>query len=112
MDTARLGPRWRISSSKPKILPLASLGVVWAPGRPRGFIPDPHFLSSEAMPLSEPVLKMLSHHDGSFRLIDVNPFFNDRTSEILLVVTLENFDFRVLSRIPEGAKCAGGNRLS
>jgi hypothetical protein len=72
------------------------------PGDPAGFIPDPHFLSSDTMPLSEPVLKMLSRHDGNFRVIDVNPFYNDRTSEILLLITLGDATFQYSLKFPRG----------
>jgi len=54
------------------------------------------------MPLSEPVLKMLSHHDGTFRVIDINPFFNDRTSEILLLITLGDSTFEYPLEFPKG----------
>lgn len=51
-----------------------------------GFIPDPHFEWSEVMPLPEGAQKMLASHDARFQLVDVNPAFQDRSSEILLLI--------------------------
>jgi len=66
------------------------------------FISDPHFLSSDAMPFSEPVLKMLASRDGTFRMIDINPGFNDLTSEILLLITIGDSTFQYSLEFPKG----------
>jgi hypothetical protein len=52
-----------------------------------GFIPDPHFLASDAMSFSDPATQILSVPDATFRVLDVNSSFGDRTSEILLLIT-------------------------
>jgi hypothetical protein len=51
-----------------------------------GFISDPHFLCSEPMALPAPVAKMLPDQSAFFQIVDVNPFFNDRSSEILVLI--------------------------
>jgi hypothetical protein len=51
-----------------------------------GFIPDPHFVCSEPMQLPDPVERALWEQGASFQVIDVNPFFNDQSSEIQLVI--------------------------
>jgi len=51
-----------------------------------GLIPDPHFLCSEPAPLPDSVRRALGTGNGSFQIIDINPFFYDRSSEIELVI--------------------------
>jgi hypothetical protein len=55
-----------------------------------GFIPDPHFLLSEPMPFPDPALRVVSQQVIQFRLVDINPFFDDQSSEILLVITSDD----------------------
>lgn len=51
-----------------------------------GFISDPHFLSSKSMPFPDSLGKILDSRDSEFQVMDINPFFNDYSSEILLLV--------------------------
>lgn len=51
-----------------------------------GYISDPHFLWSEPMPFPDPVLRTMKSKKAGFQVMDVNPFFNDRSSEILLLI--------------------------
>jgi hypothetical protein len=55
-----------------------------------GFISDPHFLLSEPMPFPGPALSMVSPQRIQFQLLDINPFFDDHSSEILLLLTSDN----------------------
>jgi|SRR5215475_5040148 len=41
---------------------------------------------SEVMPLPDGAQKMLASHDARFQLVDVNPAFQNRSSEILLLI--------------------------
>ena len=51
-----------------------------------GFIPDPHYLCSEDGILPGPVNGLVADKASRYAIVDVNPFFNDRSSEILLLV--------------------------
>jgi len=51
-----------------------------------GFIPDPHYLCSEDGIFADPVNELISDTASRYALVDVNPFFNDRSSEVLLLV--------------------------
>jgi len=51
-----------------------------------GFIPDPHFTFSESMLFPGPALELLGNVDSKYQVVDVNPAFNNETSEILFVV--------------------------
>jgi len=50
-----------------------------------GFIPDPHFLCSQPEPFPDSVGRELGG-SGEFQIVDVNPFFNDESSEIELLI--------------------------
>jgi len=50
-----------------------------------GFIPDPHFLCSEPESVPDSVNRILGG-TGTFQVVDVNPFFNDESSEIELLI--------------------------
>jgi len=67
-----------------------------------GFIPDPHFLASDAMSFSVPAMQISSVRDGTFRILDVNPFFRDRTSEILLLITADRATSEYSLAFPNG----------
>lgn len=62
-----------------------------------GFIHDPHYLCSESLALSEPVNNLLSSRRSRYTIVDVNPFFNDSTSEILLLIESQGtrFEYRL-----------------
>jgi hypothetical protein len=51
-----------------------------------GFITDPHFLCSEPIPVPSTAATMVRGQNASFQIVDVNPFFDDRSSEILLLI--------------------------
>ena len=51
-----------------------------------GFIPDPHYYWSEPMALPDSASAMLGNKSSEFQLVDVNPAFNDYSSEVLLLV--------------------------
>jgi hypothetical protein len=66
-----------------------------------GFIPDPHFLCSEPMALPGPVETALREQDAHFQVIDVNPFFNDQSSEIQVVVRTSKSVFEYSLQFPK-----------
>jgi len=51
-----------------------------------GFIPDPHYLCSEDGIFPKPVNDMISAEGSRYAIVDVNPFFDDRSSEVLLLL--------------------------
>ena len=55
-----------------------------------GFLPDPHFLCSEPMALPASAARMLPDQSAVLQVVDVNPFFDDRSSEILLLIGTSN----------------------
>lgn len=65
-----------------------------------GFIPDPHFLWSETMPFPEPVLRIMVSKKARFQVMDVNPFFNDESSEILLLIKSDNKTYEYQLQFP------------
>jgi hypothetical protein len=67
-----------------------------------GFIADPHFLASDAMSFSDPAMQILPVRNATFRTLDVNPFFNDRTSEILLLITAGRATSEYSLEFPKG----------
>jgi hypothetical protein len=69
-------------------------GLKWG-----GFIPDPHFLCSVDREFSEPVSGILSK-DSRYAIVDVNPFFNDNSSEILLLIQSHNEIFEHSLKFP------------
>jgi hypothetical protein len=67
-----------------------------------GFIPDPHFTSSQTMPLPDSVRKLIGSEDASFQIVDVNPAFNDNSSEILLLIRSKGTRYEYSLDFPEG----------
>ena len=67
-----------------------------------GFVPDPHYLCSESMTFSEPVTRLLSSASSRYGIVDVNPFFNDNTSEILLLIQSRGSRFEYALAFPHG----------
>ena len=65
-----------------------------------GFLPDPHYLESESARFSEPVNRILPFRDSEYVIVDVNPFFNDDTSEILLLIKSSNTVFEYSLEFP------------
>lgn len=65
-----------------------------------GLTPDPHFLCSEPLPLSDPVERAVREPGAYFQVIDVNPFFNDQSSEIQLVVRSNTSAFQYSLQFP------------
>lgn len=66
-----------------------------------GFIPDPHFLWSDRMVVTEPVKQRLSN-EAQYQLVDVNPFFDDYSSEVLLLIKSGNQSFEYTLARPKG----------
>jgi len=67
-----------------------------------GFVPDPHYSCSESVKFSEPVNKLLSSRDSSYAVVDVNPGFDDRTSEVLLLIQSRGNTFQYSLGFPHG----------
>jgi hypothetical protein len=65
-----------------------------------GFISDPHFLWSEPMPFPDPVLRTMNSKNAGFQVMDVNPFFNDGSSEILLLIESNNIAYEYRLQFP------------
>ncbi len=83
---------------KRKYYPLRHWHWSGIPGdKEAGFIPDPHFLWSETMPFPDPVLRIMKSEKAGFQVVDVNPFFNDESSEILLLIKTEGnaYEYRL-----------------
>lgn len=67
-----------------------------------GFVPDPHYICSETIAFSEPANRLLSSRGSSYAIVDVNPFFNDNTSEILLLIQSKDNKFEYALAFPHG----------
>jgi hypothetical protein len=67
-----------------------------------GFVPDPHYLCSESLTFSAPVNNLLSSRGSRYAIVDVNPFFNDNTSEILLLIQSQGNRFEYACAFPHG----------
>ena len=68
-----------------------------------GFQADPHFYMTPVFEFPPDVLDGLGAQTGRFQGIDVNPWFDDETSEILLVLELDGevFEFPVVMLEPK-----------
>ena len=60
-----------------------------------GFIPDPHFLCSEDNVVWRPVASILGDENSLYSIVDINPFFDDKSSEIALIIRshLDTFEY-------------------
>lgn len=67
-----------------------------------GFIPDPHFTSSATMDFPDSVRKILDSRDATFQVVDVNPAFNDASSEILFLIRSNGADHEYSLEYPKG----------
>lgn len=67
-----------------------------------GFVPDPHYSCSDSVKFSEPVNNMLSSTNSRYAVVDVNPAFNDRTSEVLLLIQSHSNTFQYSLGFPHG----------
>lgn len=56
------------------------------------------------MAFSDPVLKLLGSHDATYQVMDVNPFFNDHSSEIVFLVRSGGMLFEYILDFPKGKK--------
>lgn len=62
--------------------------LTWSGIWPWGnFVPDPHFLCSRPIELHPNVRQLLGVTTGAVQLVDINPFFRDKSSEVVLVIT-------------------------
>ena len=66
-----------------------------------GFIPDPHYLCSQDGIFPEPVNETLSDEKSRYAIVDVNPFFNDKSSEVLLLVRWHDEVFEYSLNFPK-----------
>jgi hypothetical protein len=66
-----------------------------------GFIPDPHYLCSEDGIFPEPVNDLISDKESRYAVVDVNPFFNDSSSEVLLLVKWHDEVFEYSLNFPK-----------
>ena len=69
-----------------------------------GFVPDPHYLWSETAPFPKSVNEMLSVKDSRYAILGVNPFFDDSSSEILLLVEATGKVFEYSLRFPKDGR--------
>jgi hypothetical protein len=62
-----------------------------------GWLPDPHFVCSEATPVPTSIKTLLDDPSARYQLIDVNPFFGNESQEILLVIESNSaiYEFRL-----------------
>jgi hypothetical protein len=51
-----------------------------------GFIPDPHFVCSSTASFPSTVAALLNDSSAVFQIVDVNPFFEDKSKEIILAI--------------------------
>jgi len=65
-----------------------------------GFLPDPHFLCSEDAAAPRSVGILLSDEDVTYSVVDINPFFNDKSSEIALLVRSHTNIFEYSIKFP------------
>jgi len=66
-----------------------------------GFIPDPHCLSSEPMAFTDSASKLVNAPGATYQVFDVNPFFNDKSSEVVLLVRSGKDAFEYSLEIPK-----------
>ena len=66
-----------------------------------GSIPDPHYLCSEDGVFPEPVNELISDKGSRYAIVDVNPFFNDGSSEVLLLVKWQDEVFEYSLNFPK-----------
>ncbi|WP_438497673.1 hypothetical protein [Paenibacillus sp. IHBB 3054] len=66
-----------------------------------GFISDPHFLYSESVDVTGYLSSVFHDKSVRYQLIDVNPFFNNKTSENILAMEIEGFPYEYRLRVPE-----------
>jgi hypothetical protein len=66
-----------------------------------GFIPDPHYICSEDGILPGPVNELIADKESRYAIVDVNPFFNDRSSEVLLLVKRHDEVFEYSLNFPK-----------
>jgi hypothetical protein len=69
-----------------------------------GFIPDPHFLCSQLVAAPESIQLLLDDATASFQIIDVNPFFEDNSQEIVLVIQSRSRAFEYGLGFPDKAR--------
>jgi hypothetical protein len=65
------------------------------------FIPDPHYLCSMDGMFPEPVNEVISDKESRYAIVDVNPFFNDKSSEVLLLVKWHDEVFEYSLKFPK-----------
>ena len=67
-----------------------------------GFIPDPHYSSSEVMPVPVSAASYLPSHPSEYQVLEVNSGFDDASSEILLLIRSGDSTFVCPLDFPKG----------
>jgi len=65
-----------------------------------GFLPDPHFICSNLVAVPKSVRRLLGCADAKFQLMDVNPGFQDYSSEALLLFQVDEQTYEYSLRAP------------
>lgn len=60
-----------------------------------GFIPDPHFYSTKPFDMPDQIVNQLGFKSVRFQGYDINPWFEDRTSEIILAIEIDSNVYEV-----------------
>ncbi|UNK20693.1 hypothetical protein MNQ98_12050 [Paenibacillus sp. N3/727] len=68
-----------------------------------GFIPDPHYLYSEPVDVTEYLSSVFHNNNVRYQLIDVNPFFENRTSENILAMEINGSSFEYKLEFPQNS---------
>jgi hypothetical protein len=67
-----------------------------------GFIDDPHFIASQPTLLPEGVRQLLGDETARYQMYDINPFFEDETSQTVLVIAHKGiiYEYKVRTKVP------------
>lgn len=68
-----------------------------------GFISDPHYLYSEPVDVTEYLSSVFHDSNVRYQLIDVNPFFENSTSENILAMEINGSPFEYRLETPENS---------
>lgn len=65
-----------------------------------GFIPDPHFLFQRPVDITEYLSPIFHGKSVRYQLMQVNPYFEDRSSELILAVEIEGLPYEIKLEYP------------
>lgn len=65
-----------------------------------GFISDPHFLYSQPVNVSDYLSSIFHHKNVRYQLIDVNPFFENNSSENILAMEIDSTPYEYKLNMP------------